>query len=734
MRVLVTWPEPEPAAKLLAARGHDVVVSTRMEEGDPFALVLLDAALPSAPVVCRTLIQRGAAVLALLPVPDRERAIALLDAGASDVLFPPLDPLALELRLRAAEASAGLRAARRQAEEAAALASERFQVLTDAAFEGIAVSAEGRILYCNRVFADILGYSPEEVVGASVLDFAVPEDRPRVLASVSSGYGLPYRVHGLRKDGTSFPAELRGRTVTRSGRLLRVTACRDLTAEIASEAERRRAEEALARSEARFRQLIEEAPDAIAVVGRDGRFLFVNRMAAALVGARNPDELLGRSPQEFLTAQSRSSFLERTRALFEGRERPRPSEYEFQAPGGPCRILEVVSLPIEFEGLQGLLAFIRDVTERRRMEAQLRQSERMASLGLLAAGVAHEINNPLSYVTANLEYAADRAAALPEVARALEEAREGAARVAKIVRDLRVYARAGDEPPRPVDVREPLRFALAVTEAELRHRARVVEDLADVPPVMANEGRLGQVFVDLLTNAAHAIDEGSADTHSVRVGARLVDGRVVVEIEDTGRGIPAEHLPRLFEPFFTTKPAGQGTGLGLFVCHGIVHALGGDIRIESRPGRGTCVRISLPAAPFPAQAPPAHEPASALPSKRRRVLVIDDEPHLRTALTRLLEPEHIVCAEGEADAALARLRNGEQFDVILCDLMMPRMTGMDLHAELARTMPSQAARMVFLTGGAFTPRSQEFIDTGGRPCVEKPFELDDLLRAMDPKS
>ncbi len=726
MRVFLNWPEPGFAAGLLAERGHE-----RVQAGaePPPEIALVDAASPDAAATCRALVSRGAAVLALVPAPDRDRAAALMDAGA-DVVFPPLDAVAVEARLRAAEAMAAAQIARRKAVEAAALASERFQVLTEAAFEGIGVHSEGRILYCNRALASMLGSTPEALSGQNAMDFAVPEDRAQVLANISSGYDRPYRVRGLRRDGTTFPVEIRGRTVHQSGRVVRITAFRDLTAEVAAEAEQQRAKAALARSEARFRQLIEEAPDAVAVVGTDGKFLFANRNVAALRGFRTTEEVLGTSAADFLTPESRAVFAERTRALFQGKSPPGPTEYDFRIADGSLRRVEVVSIAIEYEGRPALLAFVREITERRRMEARLRQSERLASLGLLAAGVAHEINNPLAYVTANVEFAAGQAGMPQEVARALEDALQGAARVAKIVRDMRVYAKAEDEPSQPVDVREPLKFALAVTEAELRHRARVVPDMGEVPRVMASEGRLGQVFVDLLTNAAHAIEEGSAGSNEIRVATRSAGGRVVVEIADTGRGIPAANLPQLFEPFFTTKPAGQGTGLGLFVCHGIVQALGGEIGIESEPGKGTVVRVSLPEASASARRAAPAVPAAPRTALRRSVLVIDDEPDLGTALARLLQPEHTVCVECEGDAALARLRKGEQFDVILCDLMMPRMTGMDLHAELVRTMPEQAAKMVFLTGGAFTPRSQEFLEKVGRPHVEKPFALEDLLRAL----
>ncbi|WP_306818154.1 sensor histidine kinase [Archangium lipolyticum] len=237
-------------------------------------------------------------------------------------------------------------------------------------------------------------------------------------------------------------------------------------------------------------------------------------------------------------------------------------------------------------------------------QAQLLFAERLATIGQLAAGLGHEINNPLSFILCNLDYVQQqlvRTSGVPtqeesqEMLEALADARDGAERVRLIVKDLKVLSHPNDMELGPVDVVTTLRGAAKVAAYEMRDRARLVEDLDAVPAVNAHRARLSQVFLNLLINAAHAIPPGQAKQNEIRLSARM-DGptRVLVEVSDTGCGISQENLERIFSPFFTTKPVGVGTGLGLSVCHGIVTALGGDISVESELGRGSTFRVSLP--------------------------------------------------------------------------------------------------------------------------------------------
>jgi signal transduction histidine kinase len=380
--------------------------------------------------------------------------------------------------------------------------------------------------------------------------------------------------------------------------------------------------------------------------------------------------------------------------------------------------------------------------EQRRMQEQLLISDRMASVGTLAAGVAHEINNPLAAICANLELAGKAVAELSsapgidhrldEVVDELRDAREAAERVRLIIRDLKIFSRAPDEERRgPVEVHRVLESSLRMAWNEIRHRARLIKDYEAVPPVDANEARLGQVFLNLVVNAAQAIPEGDAEHNLIRVVTRInAAGRVVVEVHDTGSGIAPEHLSRIFDAFFTTKEIGVGTGLGLSICHRIVRGLGGEIEVESAVGQGTTVRVLLPPSSETKKEPRA--PASAGAAARRgRVLIVDDEITFAKALARTFASEHDVDVAASAGDALERLRRGQRYDVIVCDLMMPQMTGMDLHAELALLSPELAGCIVFVTGGAFTAGARAFLDAVPNQRIEKPFEAQQLRAVLN---
>jgi CheY-like chemotaxis protein/anti-sigma regulatory factor (Ser/Thr protein kinase) len=363
----------------------------------------------------------------------------------------------------------------------------------------------------------------------------------------------------------------------------------------------------------------------------------------------------------------------------------------------------------------------------------------MASVGTLAAGVAHEINNPLAYVISNLEFAvAELAGVAPhadvaEVTEALGEAREGAHRVRQIVRDLKTFSRADAERRGPVDVNAVLNSTVQMALNEIKHRAQLVRELSDVPPVEADESRLAQVFLNLLVNATQALPAGQTDRHRIWLRSRREGGRVIVEVQDTGPGLPEDVIHRVFDPFFTTKPVGEGTGLGLAICHGIVSSLGGEIHVENVPEGGALFRVTLPAMSAVPEAveAPASAPLPAPPLPSARVLVVDDEPLIGRTIGRHLEGLYVVEALTSARSALARVGEGERFDVVLCDLMMPELSGMDLHAEMVRVAPEQADRMVFMTGGAFTRGAETFLSAPGRRRLDKPFSPEALREVID---
>jgi PAS domain S-box-containing protein len=461
--------------------------------------------------------------------------------------------------------------------------------------------------------------------------------------------------------------------------------------------------------------LLEQAPDFVLYIDPGGIVRYASRVAPG------HEDGVGRP----VTAAVAREHLARVLATGEAAS----WEASERAADGEPTFYWCTMGPIRRDGvITGAVLLARDITEKKKADAQLIASDRMASVGILAAGVAHEINNPLAAVMANLEvtvmelkHQGQHLVVPPDIEDALNDARDAADRIRAIVRDLRLFSRSQEDEVTAVDVEHVLDSTLRMAWNEIRHRARVIKDYGGVPPAAANDARLGQVFLNLIVNAAHAIPEGNYEDNSIRV-ATSVDrkGRIVVRIADSGSGIPPEVQAKIFTPFFTTKPVGLGTGLGLSICQRIVASLGGAISFECRPGGGTEFQVTLQAAHFEETATTKMKQLSP-PGRRGRVLVVDDEALVLSATKRILGVDHDVVTAKGGEAALDLVLAGERFDVILCDLMMPQVTGMELHAAIERRDPAQAERIIFLTGGAFTPGAREFLDDVSNHRVEKPF-------------
>ena len=398
----------------------------------------------------------------------------------------------------------------------------------------------------------------------------------------------------------------------------------------------------------------------------------------------------------------------------------------------------MTSSTFTMEGDKVALAIVvfRDVTERRDLEARIAQAERLAALGTLAAGVAHEINNPLVYVMSNIELViaelqASDSGSLPAQLRQLEsmllDARVGAERIRNTVRALSTFSRDGTVHRSVVQVVPSLELSIKIAFNEIRHHARLVRDFGPVPDVEVDDALLGQVFVNLLINAVHALAGGDAEQNEIRVvTATDAEGRAVIEVSDTGPGIPDDILPRIFDPFFTTKEVGQGTGLGLSISRNTVAATGGELSVKSVPGHGTTFRVVLPPALHVREGSLSRagaSPASVADLETRRgvVLVVDDERAIGVILARILQG-HEVTVVGSADEALALIASGSIFDIILSDIMMPGKSGIDLYEALRTISPEHADRVVFLSGGAFSAGAHEFLQTVPNERIDKPFE------------
>lgn len=377
-----------------------------------------------------------------------------------------------------------------------------------------------------------------------------------------------------------------------------------------------------------------------------------------------------------------------------------------------------------------IVGFAQDVTEMRELHDQVLLSAKLASIGTLASGVAHEINNPLAYAANNLallerELDAARSSLpadlLAKLKPALASARHGMARVTDIVVGLRTFARRDDRQSSNVDLARAVDLAIEIASHEITHRARLVREYRDRPPVIANESRLSQVLVNLLVNAAQSIHRGTVADNEIRVCIYRHQDRACVEVSDTGRGVPREHVERIFDPFFTTKRTGMGLGLSL--ADELLRDFGGRLELVRTGSEGTTFRLSLPAARSRSAPRLAAQAERLRKVGRSRLLIIDDEIRYAESMRLLLGADHEVTVATDAEQALQLLRDGEKFDLILCDLMMPGKTGMDLYEELGECMPELRERIVFLTGGATNERASELLERPDVRHLHKPVSL-----------
>jgi PAS domain S-box-containing protein len=502
-----------------------------------------------------------------------------------------------------------------------------FRALVEGAPDPVLLYQDACVAYANPAAAKYLGYETvAELAGMSAADLIAehsPGDEARLArerwrrTEATGRVAEPADLVIRRRNGEIVLAERRGGIVSWRGRPAQVAMLRDVT-------DRRRSEEELRRSEERFRCLIEGSHDAI-VVSTWERVYYVNPTLVAYLGLESAEELLNKPASmladELIHPEDRGRTRDGLWANVKNRTSYPVHDVRIRHRDGSYRVADFHVSHIVFDGVPAQVTHLRDQTHRRELESQLRLADRLASVGLLAAGVAHEINNPLGYVIANLQLMNQRVSSIEaevrrtasdalsedmrrscdivtehvrELVKMLEISREGADKVRVIVGDLKALSRADDGPPELLDVRWALDSTLSLTRHEVARYASLVREYGDVPLVQASSARLGQVFLNLIVNAVQAFGTTKDAAQEIRIRTLTDDEeRAVVEIADNGPGIAAHILPRVFDPFFTTKPAGVGTGLGLSICQAIVSGLGGQISIRSEVGRGTTVRVAL---------------------------------------------------------------------------------------------------------------------------------------------
>ncbi|MFN8582395.1 MAG: ATP-binding protein [Gemmatimonadaceae bacterium] len=596
----------------------------------------------------------------------------------------------------------------------------------------VAIHRDGRILYANPALADRLGYSRDELLGRSFEDLVPPDDRARLLAFVLDANNRGEQLEQVRMR-TAAGAELHIGALglpdlTFEGESARGLFALDLTAH-------RHIADELERSEETMQALVNALPDLIVRV--DERGVIMDALAGGAMRAaallrtsrgRPLSELIGAIPglsRDFLD----QGMVVVREAIASGELRSIERIVDYA--DSPSRVFELRIVPIVAR--REVVVLIHDVTKRRERERAVAISDRLISLGTLAAGVAHEINNPLTYVMGSLgdiDRGLDQLRhreGSPEVAgiqAALDQAREGVARVTSIVRTLHAFSRVDARTVEAVDVHELLEQAIALTQQEFRHRARLLRNYHASAPARADRVQLVQVFVNLIANAAQAIPEGNREGNELRLVTGEDDSHVWVDVQDTGAGMPPDVLRQVFDPFFTTKPRGRGTGLGLAISHRLVEEFGGVLTAQSVVGKGSVFRVELPRTTSIPEVGP-HGPVEQLPPTSAKILVIEDEPAVAAMVERALGDWRPTVVHSGSEALDTMARDAE-YDVILCDITMPEMTGVDVYEAATRLHPWLADRFVFLCGGVTTERAQTFLSDGSRVVLWKPFDATEL--------
>lgn len=576
---------------------------------------------------------------------------------------------------------------------------------------------------------------------AGFAELVHPQDMDRVTQAVNNHlkFGTPFKNIEMRlraENGTygSFLANGQALRDETGHAIIFVGSLTDRTLE--QEVQKR-----LADTQKRFTVLFHQMNDAAVLADVETGLVMEANQPAELLWGKPVSELIGKHQSTLhppdLSDEARHAFKTHIDALLSN-NRANLSVPILRA-DGTLVPTEISSSLIEIDGRTCILGVFRDIRERikaeqdlRERDAQIQLSSHLASMGTLAAGVAHEINNPLTYVIGNLDLMKtlldEKGIDDPELTEALTAAATGGRYVREIVLDLKAISRM-DPGDNSCDAAEVLRIASRIAMSDLRHSARLDMNLPDLPSVPMSSARLTQVVLNILSNATRAFPDTNQNRNRISIRADHSDGRVRIEIEDNGVGIKPDDLKKVWEPFFTRSSKTGGTGLGLSICRRILQEAGGSIDLRSERGVGTTVTISLPVVESDKAEPrkPAPDPRPK-PSNRRRLLVVDDDVLVSNVVERMLRKDFDITVHNSAHAALKEIENGKRFDVVLCDIMMPELDGPAFYDAVGDKVP-----FLFLTGGAVANKGIEFesrMAAEGR-ILFKPFETAELRNRLN---
>jgi PAS domain S-box-containing protein len=620
-------------------------------------------------------------------------------------------------------------------------AEEEYQTIISTSMDGFAVhDIQGRFLDVNEAYCNLLGYSRDELLNMSVSDIEAAEESDEIVERVQKAKEVGYdrfETRHRRKNGGIVDVDVSINYLPTDGGRIFVF-IRDIT-------ERKRIEEELRTSRDYLDRTLNSIVEVLMVVDTDYNIIDINRSFSEYYGGKRKG-IIGRKCYEVLHKSSKPCSEEKRRCPLQtvlNTGKPFYAEHVYKVPeGGQEFIFEVSMFPLvdSAGNIEALVEMQHDITESKRAEEEKGQLEqkaqvasRLASVGEMAAGIAHEINNPLTSVIGYSQLLSDRDD-IPEDARIdLKAIDEGAQRVAGIIKRLLTFARQTRPERMLANVNELITNTLDLRGYHLRtNNIKVTTELAtDLPITMADPAQLQQVFLNIIVNAETAMKLARGKGRLL-IKTEEVNGTMRISFKDNGPGIAKENLVRIFDPFFTTREVGQGTGLGLSICHGIVAEHNGRLWVESEVGKGSTFIVELPIVVESTRLETV-EPAVEKPQKvpRARMLVVDDEPSTLEFLSRLLTNEgHEVDTVSNAAEAFEMVKN-KRYSLILLDIKMPGASGIELYGRMQKIAQSFAERVIFITGDIMGTDTESFLSKTKAPYITKPFEVNELKKTIE---
>ena len=630
---------------------------------------------------------------------------------------------------------------RKQAEEELRESEARYKTLFESAAEGILIAdiETMKHKYANPAICKMLGYSQEELIKTSVADIHPKDSLEQVFAEFNAqarGEKEQGSLPCLKKDGTIIYMDINASKAIINGRECNIGFFTDIT-------ERKQAETALKLSEQNFRNSMDSSTIGIRIMSDDNSTAYANQALLDMFGYENIEELKLSPPQEHYTLESHAAFVQRHEKFLRGEPLPELLEFDIICKNGAIRHLQLSSKEMIWNGKQQFQLLYLDITERKQaekekqeLEAKAQVASRLAAVGEMAAGIAHEINNPLTGVIGFSQLLLEKQNVPEEIREELKIIADGSQRVADIVKRLLTFARQTKPIKTLANLNELIENTLKLRDYVLKTANIEVVTRFDpeLPLSLVDPGQLQQVFLNLIVNAEQEMKKAHGKG-TLTITTEKKENNIRMSFKDDGPGITKKNLGRLFEPFFTTKEVGEGTGLGLSLSRSIVLEHNGTLNVESVSGHGATFIVEIPiieSLPSEVKTVSPTAKVEKLITKKGRILVVDDEPGVRALLEKVLtQSGHSVDTIDDASKALDKLDAGVSYDVILTDARMPGMSGIEMYSRIIEKTPEMKNRIIFITGDVMGADIKVFLTQNNLPYLAKPFDIELLKKQID---